>query len=66
MYRSSVYLIYLLSPRGDTVFAGVCLSVCLFICEQLYAESYELISMKFSESFGGGPRRNRLDFRSYR
>ena len=40
--------------------------VVLFVCEQLYAKTYEQISMKFSGSVGGGPRRNRLDFGSYR
>ena len=48
--------------------AFVCLSVCLFVfvCQQLYAKSYERILMKFSESVGGGTRKNRLDFESYR
>ena len=40
--------------------------VVLFVCEQLYAKTFEQISMKFSGSVGGGPRRNRLDFGSYR
>ena len=67
---------WLLSPQGDTAFAGVCLSVCLFVfvclsvclfvCEQLYAKSYERILMKFSGSVGGGTRKNLLDFGSYR
>ena len=60
----SIIMFYYLR-QGDTVFAGACLSVCLFVCEQLYTKSYERIPMKFSGSVGGGPRRNRLDFGSY-
>ena len=53
-------LLQLLSPQGDTVFAGDC----LFVCQQFYAKSYERISMKFSGSVGGGTRNNPLDFGS--
>ena len=38
------------------------LFVCLFVCQQLYAKSYERISIKFSGTVGGGTRNNPLDF----
>ena len=63
-YRVGLFIYYL--RQGDHVFAGVCLSVCLFVCQQIYAKSYKRILMTFSGSIGDGPRRNRLDFGSYR
>ena len=56
------YLLLLLSRPGDAVFDGVC----LFVCQQLCAKSYERILIKFSGSVGGGTRTNQLDFGSYR
>ena len=53
---------FFLSLQGDTVFAGVCLFVCL---STTLHKSYERISMKFSGSVGSGTRTNRLDFGSY-
>ena len=54
--------------QGDAVSAGVCLFVSLFVlfvCQQLYAKSYERISMKFSGSVGDSTRKNLIDLGSY-
>ena len=42
------------------------LEMALVCRQQLYAKSYERISMKFSGSVGGGTRNNPIDFGSYR
>ena len=55
----------LLPPQGDSL-RFLLVFVCLFVCQQLYAKSYERISMKFSGSVRGGTRTSRLDFGSYR
>ena len=55
--------VLLLSPPRRCLFMPAI--GCLFVCEQLYAKSYERISMKFSGRVGGHPKRNPLDFGSY-
>ena len=39
---------------------------CLFVYVQVYAKSYERITMKFSGSVRGGTRKNHEDFGNYR
>ena len=62
----------IVEKKGGLPFLTLAIRYCfcrsLFVClsEQIYAKSYEQISMKFSGSAGGGTRKNRLDFGSYR
>ena len=40
----------------------VCLSVCLYVCGQLYSKSYKRIGMKFYGEVLGSTMKNRLNF----
>ena len=50
--------------QGCYVFAWVCLSVCLFVCEHDNSKTYGRILIKFSGYVRNGKRKKRLDFGS--
>ena len=52
------------SVQVGYVFGAVYLSVCLSVCQQDYAKSYQRILMKFGGWVRLGPRTNPLDFGS--
>ena len=45
----------LFSFAKEVVFVLVCLSVCLFVCQQLYAKTPKRICMKLSGNVGNRP-----------
>ena len=47
MYTRNKPIITSLAKEVMCLVALVCLSVCLFVCEQHYSKSYERIGMKF-------------------
>ena len=55
---------YIYLRQGGYVFAWVCLSICLFVCEQHNSKTYERILIKFSGYVQNGKRKKSLDFGS--